>query len=110
MAAARRSTHFGMAALYVLQALEADMISLVFTNSSSVVPVLGGRSAFLGSAPLAACPRAAGFDEILMPGEPEFGARTERLETGIPVTPDLVDSLNQEAATAGIVPPAAMAG
>lgn len=243
MAAARRSTHFGMAALYVLQALEADMISLVFTNSSSAVPVWGGRSAFLGSAPLAAgapggklgpyvldmamsvvargkikaamlrgepiplglgldsegrpttdakaafegvclafgghkgaalamlmdimggvftgadfagdvanphldfsarqnaghvfmairpdlfmpmdafrarmdtlvervkaCPRAEGFDEIMMPGEPEFRARAERLETGIPVTADVVETLNQEAATAGIAPPAAMAG
>ena len=51
---ARRSTHFGMAALYVLQALESGYIGLAFTNSSPAIPVWGGRTAFLGASPLAA--------------------------------------------------------
>jgi LDH2 family malate/lactate/ureidoglycolate dehydrogenase len=50
----RRSTHFGMAALYVLQALEAGMASLVFTNASRAMPPWGGREALLGTSPLAA--------------------------------------------------------
>ncbi|HLI30070.1 MAG TPA: Ldh family oxidoreductase [Terriglobia bacterium] len=50
----RRSTHFGMAALYVLQALEAGYIALAFTNSSPAIPVWGGRTAFLGASPFAA--------------------------------------------------------
>lgn len=32
------SNHFGMAATYVLQALDAGMISLVFTNSAKQMP------------------------------------------------------------------------
>jgi LDH2 family malate/lactate/ureidoglycolate dehydrogenase len=51
---ARRSTHFGMAALYVLQALEAGMVSLVFTNASRAMPPWGGREPLLGTSPLAA--------------------------------------------------------
>ncbi|MBT3361518.1 MAG: Ldh family oxidoreductase [Rhodospirillales bacterium] len=54
LAAVKHSTHYGMAALYVLQAIEADMISLVFTNSSPALPVWGGMSKLLGAAPLAA--------------------------------------------------------
>jgi len=50
----RRSTHFGMAACYVLQAVEAGYISLVFTNASPAMPPWGGRQALLGTSPLAA--------------------------------------------------------
>lgn len=50
----RRSTHFGMAASYVLQAVEAGMVSLVFTNASPAMPPWGGRSALLGTSPIAA--------------------------------------------------------
>lgn len=50
----RRSTHFGMSALYVQQATDAGFISLVLTNSSPAIPVWGGRTAFLGASPLAA--------------------------------------------------------
>src|SRR5450830_1477600 len=51
---ARRSTHFGMAACYTLQALEAGYISFVFTNASRAMPPWGGRKAFLGTSPFAA--------------------------------------------------------
>jgi LDH2 family malate/lactate/ureidoglycolate dehydrogenase len=51
---ARRSTHFGMAASYTLQALDAGMISFVFTNASRAMPAWGGREAFLGTSPFAA--------------------------------------------------------
>lgn len=50
----RRSTHFGMGALYALQAIEAGMISMVFTNSSPAIPMWGGRTTFLGASPMAA--------------------------------------------------------
>jgi hypothetical protein len=50
----RRSTHFGMAASYVLQALEASLISLVFSNASPAMPPWGARSALLGTNPFAA--------------------------------------------------------
>jgi len=54
MVGARRSTHYGMAALYVLQAIEAGYISMAMTNSSPAIPVWGGRTTFLGAAPFAA--------------------------------------------------------
>lgn len=50
----RRSTHYGMASLYVQQALEAGYIALAYTNSSPALPVWGGRTTFLGASPFAA--------------------------------------------------------
>jgi LDH2 family malate/lactate/ureidoglycolate dehydrogenase len=52
--AVRRSTHFGMAACYVLQAAEAGLVSLVFTNASPALAPWGGREPLLGTSPLAA--------------------------------------------------------
>ncbi|CAK9032125.1 unnamed protein product [Durusdinium trenchii] len=54
LAGVRRSTHFGCSAHYVLQALEHDMLSLVFTNSSPALPPFGGARALLGASPFAA--------------------------------------------------------
>jgi len=54
LASARHSNHFGMAASYVLQALRAGMMSLVFTNASSAMPPWGGRDPILGTSPFAA--------------------------------------------------------
>src|SRR3954447_8285116 len=46
--AARRSTHFGMAASYVLPAVEAGFIAMVFSNASPAMPPWGGREGLLG--------------------------------------------------------------
>ncbi len=54
MVGCTNSTHFGMSALYVKQAVERDYACIVCTNSSAALPVWGGRTAFLGAAPLAA--------------------------------------------------------
>jgi LDH2 family malate/lactate/ureidoglycolate dehydrogenase len=51
---ARRSTHFGMAASYVLQAIEAGFAAMVFTNASPAMPPWGGREALIGTSPFAA--------------------------------------------------------
>jgi L-2-hydroxycarboxylate dehydrogenase (NAD+) len=53
MVAASNSNHFGMAANYLLQALEAGMAACVFTNASPAMPVWGGRTPFLGTSPVA---------------------------------------------------------
>lgn len=50
----RRSTHYGMASLYVQQAIEAGYIALAYTNSSPALPVWGGKTTFLGASPFAA--------------------------------------------------------
>jgi L-2-hydroxycarboxylate dehydrogenase (NAD+) len=49
----RRSTHFGMAAYYVLQAIAADQIGFTFTNSSPGMAPFGGTKPILGVNPLA---------------------------------------------------------
>lgn len=51
---ANHSNHFGMAATYVNQALDAGMISLVFTNSAKQMPPFGGKETLLGISPFAA--------------------------------------------------------
>ncbi|HEX2255428.1 MAG TPA: Ldh family oxidoreductase [Afifellaceae bacterium] len=53
LTAVRRSTHFGMAASYLLQAVEAGFIAFVFTNASPAMPPWGGRQPFLGTSPFA---------------------------------------------------------
>ncbi|WHY68984.1 hypothetical protein [Neobacillus sp. SuZ13] len=47
-------------------------------------------------------PRAQGFEEILIPGEPEGRKTKERLGTGIPITTEVRDSLLKEAEGLGI--------
>lgn len=52
-AAVKHGAHFGMAAAYVLQAIEAGMIGMVFTNASPALPPWGGRRPFFGTSPMA---------------------------------------------------------
>jgi LDH2 family malate/lactate/ureidoglycolate dehydrogenase len=49
-----------------------------------------------------ACPLADGFDEILMPGEPEMRLSNERRQNGVPVGPADVEMLSREAIMAGV--------
>lgn len=49
----QRSTHFGMAANYLLQATDAGLAAYVFTNASRAMPIWGGREPFLGTSPFA---------------------------------------------------------
>jgi LDH2 family malate/lactate/ureidoglycolate dehydrogenase len=53
MASIKHSNHFGMSAWVVQKALDADMMSLVFTNSSPALPAWGGKSKLLGVSPIA---------------------------------------------------------
>jgi LDH2 family malate/lactate/ureidoglycolate dehydrogenase len=73
--AARRSTHFGMAASYVLQALDAGMISLVFSNASPAMPPWGARTALLGTNPFAAGAPAGAEPPFLLDMSPAVAAR-----------------------------------
>nr|WP_314256845.1 Ldh family oxidoreductase [uncultured Devosia sp.] len=50
----RRSSHFGMAASYVIQAVKAGYMSMVFTNASASMPPWGGMDPVLGTSPFAA--------------------------------------------------------
>ncbi|OAA53669.1 malate dehydrogenase [Cordyceps fumosorosea ARSEF 2679] len=53
MASVKHSNHFGMSAWLVQQALDAGMMSLVFTNSSPALAPWGGRDKLIGVSPLA---------------------------------------------------------
>jgi LDH2 family malate/lactate/ureidoglycolate dehydrogenase len=73
--AARRSTHFGMAASYVLQAVEAGFVALVFTNASRAMPPWGGREALLGTSPFAAGAPAGDEAPFVLDMSPAVAAR-----------------------------------
>lgn len=61
------STHFGMAASYLMQAVEAGLMSFVFTNASPAMPIWGGRSPFLGTSPFAfAAPAGDGRPPVVL--------------------------------------------
>src|SRR5256885_6026571 len=75
IASARRSTHFGMAASYVLQALDAGFVSLVFTNASRAMPPWGGREALLGTSPLAAGAPGGKLAPFVLDMSPAVAAR-----------------------------------
>ncbi|KAL4873936.1 hypothetical protein BDV12DRAFT_158782 [Aspergillus spectabilis] len=49
----KHSNHFGMSAWIVQRAIDAGMMSLVFTNSSPALPVWGGKSKLMGVSPIA---------------------------------------------------------
>lgn len=66
MTSIKHSNHYGMSAWLVQQALDADMMSLVFTNSSPALPAFGGKSKLLGVSPIACgAPGRDGQDFIL---------------------------------------------
>ncbi|MCJ8521552.1 LDH2 family malate/lactate/ureidoglycolate dehydrogenase [Pseudorhizobium tarimense] len=67
IASVYNSTHFGMAAAYLLQAVEAGFAAFVFTNASPSMPVWGGRTPFLGTSPFAfGAPGGEGSPSIIL--------------------------------------------
>lgn len=53
-------------------------------------------------------PRAAGVDEIMLPGEPEQRRENQRRRDGIPVTDNVIADLTAEGAAMGVTFPAAI--
>jgi LDH2 family malate/lactate/ureidoglycolate dehydrogenase len=76
MVSVKHSNHFGMSAWVVQQALDAGMMSLVFTNSSPALPVWGGKSKLMGVSPIA-CGAPAGKSgrPFIMDMAPSVAAR-----------------------------------
>ncbi|PHH64765.1 hypothetical protein CDD81_4027 [Ophiocordyceps australis] len=76
MASVTHSNHFGMSAWLVRQALEHDMMSLVFTNSSPALPAHGGRDKLLGVSPIACgAPGRNGVSDLVLDMAPSVAAR-----------------------------------
>lgn len=73
MASIKHSNHFGMSAWVVQQALDADMMSLVFTNSSPALPPFGGKSKLMGVSPIAC--GAPGKPNFILDMAPSVAAR-----------------------------------
>jgi LDH2 family malate/lactate/ureidoglycolate dehydrogenase len=71
----RRSTHFGMAASYVLPAIEAGFIAMVFSNASPAMPPWGGREGLLGTNPFAVGAPGGKLPPFLLDMSPAVAAR-----------------------------------
>jgi len=64
---AHHSNHFGMAASYLQQAVDAGLSAFVFTNASPAMPIWGGRTPFLGTSPFAfAAPGGPGRPPVML--------------------------------------------
>ncbi|KAH7069634.1 Malate/L-lactate dehydrogenase [Paraphoma chrysanthemicola] len=74
MTSIKHSNHFGMSAWIVQKALDADMMSLVFTNSSPALPAWGGKSKLLGVSPLA-CGAPGKDNSFILDMAPSIAAR-----------------------------------
>ncbi|KAK5045104.1 hypothetical protein LTR84_010252 [Exophiala bonariae] len=75
MVSVKHSNHFGMSAWLVQKAIDADMMSLVFTNSSPALPVWGGKSKLLGVSPLACGAPAGDSKPFILDMAPSIAAR-----------------------------------
>lgn len=76
MVSVKHSNHFGMSAWLVQQALDADMMSLVFTNSSPALPAWGGREKLMGVSPIACgAPAGATGRPFILDMAPSIAAR-----------------------------------
>jgi len=75
MVSVKHSNHFGMSAWVVQQALDAGMMSLVFTNSSPALPVWGGKSKLMGVSPIACGAPAGKGRPFIMDMAPSVAAR-----------------------------------
>jgi LDH2 family malate/lactate/ureidoglycolate dehydrogenase len=75
MVSVKHSNHFGMSAWLVQQALDAGMMSLVFTNSSPALPAWGGKSKLMGVSPIA-CGAPGGTEKpFILDMAPSIAAR-----------------------------------
>lgn len=82
MVSVKHSNDSGMSAWVVQQALDADMISLVFTDSSPALPVWGGKSKLMGVSPVACvAPAGKGRPFIMDTGATRCGSRQDLQST-----------------------------
>lgn len=75
MVSVKNSNHFGMAAWIVQKAIDANLMSLVFTNSSPALPVWGGKSKLLGVSPIACGAPAGKSKPFILDMAPSIAAR-----------------------------------
>ena len=91
LVSAKRSTHFGMAATYLLQAVEAGYIAFVFSNASRAMPPWGARQALLGTSPFAVGVPGGEEGPFILDMAPSVAARgkiRKALREGKSIPPD----------------------
>ena len=82
----KNSGHFGMAATYLLKAIEKDMGAMVFTNASRAMPAWGGKAALLGTSPLAIGFPGRDGDHWILDMSPSIVARVSGYpRTSVPI-------------------------
>lgn len=75
MVSVKHSNHFGMSAWIVQQAVDAGMMSLVFTNSSPALPVWGGKEKMMGVSPIACGAPGGSEPPFILDMAPSVAAR-----------------------------------
>jgi LDH2 family malate/lactate/ureidoglycolate dehydrogenase len=114
MVGARHSNHFGMAASYVLQATEAGLAAMVFTNASRAMPPWGGRVSLLGTSPLAFGVPGPNGGSIVLDMSPSVASRGkirqavrrgEQIPAGWALDADGAPTTDPAAALQGVVLP-----
>jgi len=114
LVSARRSTHFGMAASYVMPAIDAGLIAFVFSNASPAMPPWGGKEGLLGTNPFAVGAPGGKHGPYLLDMSPAVAARgkirrAERRGESIPLGYALDaqgrPTTDPKAALAGVVLP-----
>ena len=69
------SNHFGMAATYLLRAIQAGFFAFVFTNAAKSMPPWGGREGLFGTSPFAAGAPAGKLPSFVLDMSPAVAAR-----------------------------------
>lgn len=71
----KNSSHFGMGAKYVLEAVEQGMAAVVMTNNSKSMPAWGSKEPLLGTAPFAVAFPGRNGDHWVLDMSPSIVAR-----------------------------------
>jgi LDH2 family malate/lactate/ureidoglycolate dehydrogenase len=114
VAGVRHSNHFGPAAFYVEQAVEAGLIGLAISNAPPNMAPFGGKSRFLGTNPLAIAIPAGSEPPLVFDASTSVVARgkiivaahnRKSIPAGWAVDPDGYPTTDPELALAGAVLP-----
>ena len=112
--AAHNSNHYGMAASYLIQAVNEGYFAFVFTNAAKSMPPWGGREGLFGTNPFAAGAPAGQKPPFILDMSPTVAARgkirlaekrNETIPEGYALDKDGKSTTDPKAALGGVVLP-----